>query len=214
MPDFVDLFATAATVTAATMTAANLGTRTTGWGFVVFFIGSIAWVTSGIVNGQISIAVTNGFLVLVNLVGIWRWLGRKARHEEAGAAAADISRKRPHDPTLFSGGQIIGAAVHDCDGKPVGKIIDTMLDCDTKRLSYVVIGQGGVGVLREDLRAIAAAHLIVEADAVRCNLDAAQFASLPLIGHEVWPAVAPEPMSPHLSPKGKHRAQDHQAIQI
>ncbi len=32
-----------ATTIAALMTASNLGTRITGWGFVVFTVGSLAW---------------------------------------------------------------------------------------------------------------------------------------------------------------------------
>ncbi|WP_366499360.1 hypothetical protein [Sphingopyxis sp.] len=58
------------------MTASNLGARITGWGFAVFTIGSICWSLVGFWSGQTHLVATNVFLTLVNLVGIWRWLGR------------------------------------------------------------------------------------------------------------------------------------------
>ena len=36
-----------ATTIAALMTASNLGSRITGWGFVVFTLGSLGWITLG-----------------------------------------------------------------------------------------------------------------------------------------------------------------------
>ena len=43
--DIAGWIAPIATAIAAIMTASNLGTRVTGWGFVVFAVGSIAWIT-------------------------------------------------------------------------------------------------------------------------------------------------------------------------
>src|SRR6202007_1871385 len=79
--------APAATMIAAMMTAANLGARVTGWGFVVFTVGSIGWCAIALSTGQQNLLWTNGFLTLVNGVGIWRWLGRKARYEAGGKSA-------------------------------------------------------------------------------------------------------------------------------
>ena len=76
-----------ATMIAAMMTAANLGVRLTGWGFVVFTFGSIAWTTVGLTSGQTNLVASNGFLTIVNLVGIWRWLGQAGgvrRRSEVG----------------------------------------------------------------------------------------------------------------------------------
>ena len=73
--DITHYVAPAATMIAACMTAANLGPRVTGWGFAVFTIGSLSWCIIGIVSGQQSLVLTNAFLTLVNIVGIWRWLG-------------------------------------------------------------------------------------------------------------------------------------------
>src|SRR5471030_3214617 len=106
--DIAGWVAPAATMTAAVMTAANLGTRVTGWGFIVFTIGSVAWSSVAIGTGQQNLLWTNGFLTLVNLVGIWRWLGRQARYEDGSRAAASRSQAE-RVPSLFSIGAITGA---------------------------------------------------------------------------------------------------------
>lgn len=82
-----------ATTAAAVMVAANLGSRFTGWGFIVFTIGSIAWIVIGAATGQPSLMWQNVFLCLVNVIGIWRWLGLRARYEKgAGKATGDSAR--------------------------------------------------------------------------------------------------------------------------
>ena len=95
MSDIAAWAAPAATMLAAMMTAANLGARLTGAGFVVFTAGSLLWLYIGISNGQTGLLVTNGFLTLVNLVGVWRWLGRQWKYEDGAQSAIDISQKRP-----------------------------------------------------------------------------------------------------------------------
>jgi DNA-binding transcriptional LysR family regulator len=60
--------APAATMIAALMTAANLGARLTGWGFVVFTLGSICWSWVGYSSGQSNLLASNSFLTLINLV--------------------------------------------------------------------------------------------------------------------------------------------------
>src|SRR6476469_1657017 len=89
-----------ATALAAGMTPANLGTRVTGWGFVVFTIGSVAWTSYGVVTGQSNLLWQNLFLTAVNLTGIWRWLGRQARLEDGAKSAAEKSEWQP-GPALF-----------------------------------------------------------------------------------------------------------------
>lgn len=78
--------APAATMIAAMMTAANLGPRVTGWGFIVFAVGSVCWSLVGATNGQTGLLLTNLFLTGVNLVGARRWLGRWERRCKGGAA--------------------------------------------------------------------------------------------------------------------------------
>ncbi|MDO9488205.1 MAG: hypothetical protein Q7J32_07510 [Sphingomonadaceae bacterium] len=83
-----------ATTIAAIMVAANLGARLTGYGFIVFSIGSIAWMAVGWFNGQANLVWQNVVLLLVNLVGIWRWLGLRARYEK-GAQVATAQSVEP-----------------------------------------------------------------------------------------------------------------------
>lgn len=194
MQDYASWIASAATMIAAIMTAANLGTRVTGWGFVIFTIGSVAWATVGLLSSQTSLLVTNGFLLIVNGIGVWRWLGRQARHEHGSAIATKQSRRRRHVPTLFSGGWLIGANVVDSDGETVGTVVDTMTACDTKQLSYIVVSQGGVGGVGETLRAVGADYLRIGEDNVICSMSAENVVALPPINVDAWPTVAPEPV--------------------
>lgn len=93
--------ASAIKMIAALMTAANLGTRITGWGFVVFSVGSVAWSIVAISTGQISLLITSGSLLLVNLFGVWRWLCRQARLEAGSEIAISRSGQHPHVPPVF-----------------------------------------------------------------------------------------------------------------
>ena len=82
-----------ATTIAAVMVAANLGSRFTGWGFVVFTIGSLGWIAIGALTDQPNLLWQNVFLFVVNVIGIWRWLGLRARDEKgAGKATGDSAR--------------------------------------------------------------------------------------------------------------------------
>jgi sporulation protein YlmC with PRC-barrel domain len=199
--DYANWIASAATMIAAMMTAANLGTRVTGWGFVVFTIGSLAWAVVGLLSGQSSLLVTNVFLLIVNLFGVWRWLGRQARYEQGSAVATKRSRQVRHVPSLFSGGWLIGAPVKDREGNTVGTVVDTMLACDTKQLRYVVIGQGGVGGAGETLRAVDPRHVVVAEDSVSTDLTINEVAAIPAIDNDAWPVGPAEedPNSLHLA---------------
>ena len=54
-----------ATMIAAMITAANLGARVTGWGFVIFTMGSIGWSIVGLSSGQTNLFLTNMVLTVV-----------------------------------------------------------------------------------------------------------------------------------------------------
>ncbi len=82
-----------ATTLAAIMVAANLGTKITGWGFIVFSVGSVAWIVIGAATGQANLLWQNVFLLLVNVIGIWRWLGIRARYEQGAGAATKASAR-------------------------------------------------------------------------------------------------------------------------
>ena len=195
METYASWIASAATMIAAMMTAANLGTRVTGWGFVVFTIGSIAWATVGMVSGQTSLMITNAFLFAVNLFGVWRWLGRQARYEQGSAAATQVSHRHSHAPTLFSANALMGAKVDDRDGRTLGVIVDTMLACDTKQLNYIVIARGGIGGAGETLRALSPRHFTLDPQGIHCSLTEADLEGLPAIDETEWPDMAPEPVA-------------------
>lgn len=87
--DAAGLFAAAATTIAAIMVAANLGPRITGLGFIVFAVGSLGWIAVGALTGQPSLLWQNVALLMINLAGVWRWLGVRARYDKGAAAAAE-----------------------------------------------------------------------------------------------------------------------------
>ncbi len=190
MQEITSWLAAVTTIVGALMTASNLGTRVTGWGFVVFAIGSVAWIATGVLTDQMSLIVTDGVLLLVNLFGVWRWLGRQSRYEDSGARAAARSR-RISVPTLFPAASLIGATVKGPNDKSRGSVIDAMLKCDDRSLAYVVVSEGGVGGAGETLRAIAPGHLRLENDAVFCDLPDAEWNALPPIEGDQWPATVP-----------------------
>src|SRR5689334_2886741 len=95
---------------AALMTAANLGPRVTGWGFVVFTIGSIAWALIGFWTGQSNLLWQNVVLFIVDIFGVWRWLGQVTRWEE-GAISAVKASERAAVPELFPSSLFTGGPV-------------------------------------------------------------------------------------------------------
>src|SRR6187549_1278242 len=111
--------APAATMIAAMMTAANLGARVTGWGFVVFTIGAIAWIVTALATGQQNLLVANAFLLVVDVIGIWRWLGRQARYAD-GAQVAEEDSAAQGSPDLFAVVELEGRPVLGRDGSTIG----------------------------------------------------------------------------------------------
>lgn len=182
--------APAATMIAAMMTAANIGSRVTGWGFAVFVAGSVAWSVVGIATGQTNLVLTNAFLTLVNLFGVWRWLGRQAKYDDGSARAAHRSA-RARVPTLFALGALPGTKIIGPHGEAIGTIVDAMAACHDAKLSYVVVSVGGLGGLGEQLHAIDPNLLAFSHDGVTTTLSRADLAGLPTIEPEDWPAMLP-----------------------
>lgn len=177
---------------AAMMTAANLGARVTGWGFVLFTIGSGAWTAIGALSGQDNLLVSNAFLLIVNAIGIWRWLIRQRRYDQGGEAAKRASRRSRH-ADLFTASDIAGMRVVDSSGADLGAAVDALLRCEDGAVSYVVVRSGGLGGVAESLRAVARADLAFSASRLALRRDAAWFESLPTIDDDAWPAAAPTP---------------------
>lgn len=193
MEEVAGWIAPLATMIAAMMTAANLGTRITGWGFIIFTVGSIGWSIVAVATGQQNLLLTNGFLTLVNGVGIWRWLGRQAKYED-GSRTAMRRSAAARVPTLFSSGALIGHKVVARDGTLIGTIIDAMLRCSDKAIAYVVISRGGVAGVGEELHAVDPARLSFHEEGVTSDMTKEEVAALPLLAPDRWPAELPRQM--------------------
>ena len=174
---------------AAMMTAANLGARVTGWGFVVFTVGSICWSIIGLSTGQTNLVATNGFLTLVNGVGIWRWLGQQRAYEDGGQSAKKASR-RSGSPTLFTASGLTGMKVRDMSGADIGSAVEALLECGTGGVSYVVVSSGGIGGIAEELRAVTRDALTFDCDHLTLKMPRAAFDALPPLEAGDWPAQA------------------------
>src|SRR5215210_299866 len=141
--------ATIATITAASITASNLGARITGYGFIVFTVGSIAWFGLGLATNQPALMWTNAVLTFLNLFGIWRWLGRQSAVEEGARAASKASKTSPGEP-LFPV-SLLSRATVVAGGREVGSCVDAMAGASSGRLAYVVVTEGGVAGVGERL---------------------------------------------------------------
>jgi sporulation protein YlmC with PRC-barrel domain len=178
-----------ATMIAALMTAANLGPRVTGWGFVVFTIGAIAWAAIGLATGQSNLLWQNVLLLVVDIFGIWRWLGQVTRWEEGAISAVQASERAPV-PTLFPSSLLTGGRVADRRGEHIGHSVDAMLNCKDGEITYVVIRSGGVGGVGETLREVPWRDMQVVDDVITLDLETAAFDALPPIDPERWPERA------------------------
>lgn len=176
---------------AAMMTAADLGARVTGWGFVVFTIGSLSWSLVGLSSGQTNLLATNLFLTLVNLVGIWRWLGRQRGYEDGGKSAEQASRQATTTPDLLAATGMVGTSLNHADGTNAGKIVEALVECGTARISYVVVSRNVPGGISEELRAVPRNAIVFNCDGLTLNLDPAAFSALPLLDDGDWPATPP-----------------------
>ncbi|XHR99030.1 photosystem reaction center subunit H [Sphingomonas sp. DBB INV C78] len=172
------------------MTAANLGARVTGWGFVVFTVGSICWSIVGLTSDQTNLVATNAFLTLVNGVGIWRWLGRQRAYEDGGQSAISASC-RSAAPTLFTATGVAGMAVVDVQGADLGQAVEALIECATGHVSYVVIASGGVGGIDETLRAVPHDWIEFHSDRLCVQVEEKAFLRLPELSAGNWPARAP-----------------------
>ena len=186
MTEWISWFATAATVTAALITASNLGARITGYGFVVFLFGSLAWFATGLLTGQPALMWTNALLCLLNIWGIWRWLGRQAQLEEGGKTAQAVSEDSPGE-ALFPASLLTHAPLIGSAGSEIGRSVDAMIGCHSGRIHYVVASTGGVAGVGEQLHRWSWAGLRVEEDAMRLPITAEDFGRLQAIARDEWP---------------------------
>lgn len=188
MAEILNWVAPVATIIAAMMTAANLGARITGWGFAIFVIGSLAWTVIGVTTGQGSLVYANAFLILVNVVGVWRWLGRQAQYED-GSAGAERRSARANVPTLFSFGELIGSDVLDGSGNAIGAVVDIMGDSRDKEIAYLVIREGGIGGIGERLHAVSSASVELCEGKLFARFSEEDLTKLHQLKSGEWPAT-------------------------
>ena len=186
MENSLSWVATIATVIAASIVASNLGARITGYGFIIFTIGSLAWLGLGLTTGQPALVWTNIALTFLNLFGIWRWLGRQAAVEDGSRAAARASEGTPGE-ALFPVSLLARAKVR-AQGTELGHCVDAMAGCRTGRIAYVMVSEGGLAGAGEHLRRLPWSELHVADDEVVTRLDEAQFCRLEPVPKDHWPS--------------------------
>jgi hypothetical protein len=186
MEDLVSWIATIATITAALMTASNLGPRITGYGFAVFTVGSLSWLSLGLMTDQQALVWTNIVLTCLNLFGIWRWLGRQTRIEEGASAAAVASEHTPGE-TLFPVSLLMKAPIEDRTGHVLGNCVDAMAGCTSGRLRYVVASEGGLAGVGETLRRLPWSDARMDSDRLVIGLNRSRFSMLERMQTDAWP---------------------------
>jgi len=185
MADTISWVATVATITGAFLTAANLGAKVTGSGFAVFLVGSVSWLATGVLTGQSALTWTNVVLTVLNIFGVWRWLGRQASVEKGGRAATEASTETPGE-ALFPVSLLTRAAVTS-DGQALGNCIDALAACRSGKVDYLVVSQGGLAGVGETLRRLPWSAVHVENEEVITRLSAGDFDHLQELQRDQWP---------------------------
>jgi hypothetical protein len=81
-------YGAAAGAVAALIVSLDLGRRPTGWAFVIFVTSSIALIGWGFMNDEgKGIGTQNAVLLVINVIGVYRYLIRKAPVHAKGATA-------------------------------------------------------------------------------------------------------------------------------
>jgi hypothetical protein len=185
MAETISWVATVATIVAAFMTASNLGSRVTGLGFAVFTLGALCWIGVALVTDQPALLWTNVVLIALDIVGVWRWLGRQARVEEGARSASEASERTPGE-ALFPI-SLLGRAPLHCGSVEVGRCIDAMAGCRSGRLDYLVVSEGGVAGVGERLRRLSWNDVHVDGEAVVAHFGAERFGRLDELERDRWP---------------------------
>ena len=185
MADTISWVATVATIIAASLTAANLGSKLTGYGFVVFTLGALCWIAVGVTSHQPALLWTNVVLTVLDIFGIWRWLGREAKVEEGGRAASQASEFTPGE-ALFPVSILSSARVSSGTAE-LGHCIDAMAGSRSGRISYIVVSEGGVAGVGETLRRLPWSDAEVNGETVVLAMDSSAFERLETLQRDQWP---------------------------
>lgn len=184
------------TVLAAMLTAANLGPRITGGGFVVFSLGSVAWIVFGVASDQPNLIWQNVVLTAINLFGVWRWLGREARWQSGAKAAAGRSRADDR-AELCPASLLIGQPLRGADGGTIGEGVDAMIDCEGGDIRWLVVREGGAGSGGAKLHRIESEDFRLSAKGASTRLSANALRERPVLTDDDWT---------HSHPAGKDAA--------
>ena len=189
--DAAGWIAPVATFAAACITAANLGSRITGYRFCVFLVGSICWSLYGWQQDEAGLLWTNVGLTAINVIGIWRWLGRQARFDDGAQAAARAS-EAALTATLFPVSLLAGAPVRDEAGTTIASTVDAMASCTDGRLVYAVVREGGIAGVGERLHKLPWPDAQARSDHLVATLGDRTLADLEVIAADDWtkPAAA------------------------
>jgi hypothetical protein len=92
----LEWIAAALTIVAAGLVAANVGRVITGWAFILYTIAAGAWIASALMHKTVPLAIQNGILLVIDLVGIWQYLlnpKKKKVIDRVEKVAAKIERQ-------------------------------------------------------------------------------------------------------------------------
>jgi hypothetical protein len=82
--NILQYYGAAAGAVAALIVSLDLGRKPTGWAFVIFVTSSIALIGWGFLNDEgKGIGAQNAILLVINLIGVYRYLIRKKPVHEA-----------------------------------------------------------------------------------------------------------------------------------
>lgn len=76
-------FAAVTTVLAASLVAANLNAPVTVAGFMMFIVASIALMIDGWLEGKASLVIQNVILLVINVIGVWRWVPKAEKEAKS-----------------------------------------------------------------------------------------------------------------------------------
>ena len=176
-----------ATMIAAMMTAANLGARVTGWGFVVFTVGSIAW-SPWRSRGPAESAVDQRIPHAGQRRRHLALAGTQARYDEGGQGAQRSSALPRACRAVPIGGLVGGPLVGRTTGDRGGGEVMIESRCP---LAYVVVAKAGsAGSASGYTRwpgAMASREMMVSSP----NLTLRGLLLCPEIDPASWPATSP-----------------------
>lgn len=75
-------FASISGMIAATIVSLDWGRRDTGWGMVLFCLSALAWITGAALTRDWALGTQNSVLLLIDLLGVYRYLLRDAPQAE------------------------------------------------------------------------------------------------------------------------------------